>query len=90
MQKNRTIVRAAENLQRALDFLNGKDWPDAVMAAVAAEKQAMAGEDAAKARDLLTIANLLIVAAQDERPFLQGAGDAPPALIREEDKDIPF
>ena len=88
MDRNSTQLRAEETLAEALAFLKGKTWPDAVSAALAAEKLAKGLQSEEARRTWLTIANLIIVAAQDEHPYLQG--DAPPKVKPDTDPDIPF
>jgi len=92
MDCNRTQLRAEETLGEALLFLKGRAWPDAVTAALAAEKLARGMKTEEARRTWLTVANLVIVAAQDEHPYFQD-DKKPPILDKmqdELDKDIPF
>lgn len=88
-RRHSTVIHAADRLQKALEFLKREDWPDAVHAALAAEKRARSAKREETKRAWLTAANLIIVAAQDEQPFLQDA--APPAAPSDpDDEGIPF
>lgn len=80
-------LRGEETLSEALAFLKGKVWPDAIGAALRAEQLAKGMKTEQGRRTWFTIANLIVVGAQDDHPYIQ---DEPRPKKLETDPDIPF
>lgn len=64
-----TVAHAAARLQKALDLLQGKDWPEAMAAALDADRRGRAAKRADTRAAWMTVANLILVATEDQTPF---------------------
>lgn len=91
MAGNKGHAWAQVNLLNAQKFLERNAGEDPILLAVQAEKRAKKAKKPETRRAWLTVANLLIVAAQDERPYMWGnEPPAPPEKEYPDDEGMPF
>ena len=83
-----TVAHAAARLQKALDLLQGKDWPEAMAAALDADRRGRAAKRADTRAGWMTVANLIVVATQDETPFF--SIEEPTKETPDDGLDLPF
>jgi hypothetical protein len=83
-----TVAHAAARLQKALDLLHGKDWPEAMAAALDADRRGRAAKRHETRAAWMTVANLILVATQDETPFF--SIEEPAKETPDDGLDLPF
>ena len=83
-----TGAQAAARLQTALDLRQGNDWPEAMAAALDADRRGRAAKRADTRAGWMTVANLIVVATQDETPFF--SIEEPAKETPDDGLDLPF
>lgn len=83
-----TVAHAVMRLQKALDLLQSKDWPEAMAAALAADRRGHAAKRAGTRKGWMTVANLIVVATEDQTPFFSIA--EPAKETPDDGLDLPF
>lgn len=83
-----TVAHAVTRLQKALDLLQGKDWPEAMAAALDADRRGRAAKRPDTRAAWMTVANLILVATEDQTPFF--SIEEPAKETPDDGLDLPF
>lgn len=83
-----TVAHAVMRLQKALDLLQSKHWPEAMAAALEADRRGHAAKRASTRTGWMTVANLILVATEDQTPFFSIA--EPVKETADDGLDLPF